>query len=356
MRPLPCRVLSRTVSVRSSCGWWRQSWRRSVPAIPRPRVPTSIPPSQRAAQGCTACRSLWPLTFDGRRAFLADMGVYTRCGGRRTASRTSSAASPSPRASARNRAFRLLHSSKYGKVAVLRVAEDNAFPVDDSSAAGELALFRASLVSCFVDGALRAAHERPLLTVVQRPPACCTRSATATPPQLPPQLPPRLLPLRALLPPAARQPLLPLHRAARLHGATNAQVHRGRRRAVAALWVVRPARLIPQHRPRLPAPSFLPELDDFVRSLVNIGGKQGTLRCWSCLHALAPPCVPRLLVYEIARNRWCRRVGRAHKSNHVMIVADLEAGVAYQRCHDPECAAADYRCGTQPRAADAGER
>jgi hypothetical protein len=47
-------------------------------------------------------------------------------------------------------------------------------------------------------------------------------------------------------------------------------------------------------------------------------------------------------VYNVGGKRFCHRIGREHKSNHTMMVADLARGVCYQRCHDPDCRSADY--------------
>ncbi|KAF3796650.1 DNA-directed primase/polymerase protein [Nymphaea thermarum] len=44
-----------------------------------------------------------------------------------------------------------------------------------------------------------------------------------------------------------------------------------------------------------------------------------------------------LMVYNIAGNRFCERIGRQHKSNHVMYVVDFRRSCYYQKCHDPEC-------------------
>jgi hypothetical protein len=50
------------------------------------------------------------------------------------------------------------------------------------------------------------------------------------------------------------------------------------------------------------------------------------------------PLLPTsILTYQVGRNRWCNRIGRAHKSNHTMISVDLRRGCLYQRCHDPDC-------------------
>lgn len=45
-------------------------------------------------------------------------------------------------------------------------------------------------------------------------------------------------------------------------------------------------------------------------------------------------------------HRWCRNIGRQHKSNGVYIVVDLSAGLWWQKCFDPDCRA--YRSETMP--------
>uniref|UniRef100_A0A672GPV1 DNA-directed primase/polymerase protein n=1 Tax=Salarias fasciatus TaxID=181472 RepID=A0A672GPV1_SALFA len=54
----------------------------------------------------------------------------------------------------------------------------------------------------------------------------------------------------------------------------------------------------------------------------------------------------QLLVYDIAKYRWCENVGRFHKSNNIMIVVDLREEVWYQKCHDPECR--NFRSSSYP--------
>ncbi|KAF8413231.1 hypothetical protein HHK36_001207 [Tetracentron sinense] len=44
-----------------------------------------------------------------------------------------------------------------------------------------------------------------------------------------------------------------------------------------------------------------------------------------------------LMVYSMSRNRYCERIGRQHKSNHVMYIVDLRRAVYYQKCYDPDC-------------------
>lgn len=74
-----------------------------------------------------------------------------------------------------------------------------------------------------------------------------------------------------------------------------------------------------------------PEVDNFVLTLVRKDGVQGGIRRWSYFAA------EQLLLYDISKYRWCKNVGRFHKSNNIMIVVDLKEEVWYQKCHDPDC-------------------
>jgi len=49
----------------------------------------------------------------------------------------------------------------------------------------------------------------------------------------------------------------------------------------------------------------------------------------------------RILVYDIAGNRYCRNIGRQHKSNNIKYVVDVNTLSYYQKCYDPDCA--DFR-------------
>ncbi len=72
------------------------------------------------------------------------------------------------------------------------------------------------------------------------------------------------------------------------------------------------------------------------------GAAQGRVRSW----LVRSHCI----LVGIANNRWCGNIGRQHRSNGIFVVADLEAGVWYQRCHDPSCH--DYRSPAMPLPAD----
>nr|XP_023887818.1 DNA-directed primase/polymerase protein-like [Quercus suber] len=52
------------------------------------------------------------------------------------------------------------------------------------------------------------------------------------------------------------------------------------------------------------------------------------------------------MVYSMSRNRYCERIGRQHKSNHVMYIVDLRRAVYYQKCYDPDCRG--YRSPLRP--------
>ena len=100
-----------------------------------------------------------------------------------------------------------------------------------------------------------------------------------------------------------------------------------------------------------PSPCLV--LNDFIISRVRRGGVQGGIRCWKLTRGggggaeggggggeggPAFPLEPVKITFEISRNRWCGNVGRPHRSNHIRVVADLQAWVVWQECHDPQCA------------------
>ncbi|XP_055830768.1 uncharacterized protein LOC129899748 isoform X1 [Solanum dulcamara] len=86
--------------------------------------------------------------------------------------------------------------------------------------------------------------------------------------------------------------------------------------------------------------SPFPYLDVFVESVASIGNIPGKIRSWYWFSEYA------LMVYSMSRNRFCERIGRQHKSNHVIYVVDLQRGVYYQKCHDPDCKG--YRSPLRP--------
>ncbi|NWU64271.1 PRIPO protein, partial [Pterocles burchelli] len=85
-----------------------------------------------------------------------------------------------------------------------------------------------------------------------------------------------------------------------------------------------------------------PEIDYFVRSLVNKDGVQGGIRRWNYFS------LEEILVYDISGYRRCENIGRAHKSNNIMILVDLKKEVWYQKCHDPVCREKNFKSQSFP--------
>ncbi|XP_010537140.1 PREDICTED: DNA-directed primase/polymerase protein isoform X2 [Tarenaya hassleriana] len=81
--------------------------------------------------------------------------------------------------------------------------------------------------------------------------------------------------------------------------------------------------------------SPFPLLDTFIESIASTGNVTGKIRCWYWFSEHG------LIVYSMSSSRYCERIGREHKSNHVMYIVDLRRGVYYQKCYDPDCR--DYR-------------
>lgn len=225
-------------------------------------------------------------TGDGSSQLFIDMGVYTR-----------------------NRMFRVLGSSKYRKQAVLRVVKSPLSP--DSAQQAPLAdefdrdAFVASLVCPF-----------PSMEAME--------------------LETNTRPVRLLRCAFDRNPV---HRLGR--------------------WT--------SHRPATSTSvecrqSVFPKLDAFIRGQATTGGVQGEIRSIQMLFPMQPVHLeagndtaqsehdpsssdsrPWMITYHMARNRWCGNIRRAHRSNNVMYIVDLEQRVYYQKCHDPVCQALDYR-------------
>nr|XP_020765843.1 DNA-directed primase/polymerase protein isoform X2 [Odocoileus virginianus texanus] len=89
-----------------------------------------------------------------------------------------------------------------------------------------------------------------------------------------------------------------------------------------------------------------PEIDQFVLSLVNKNGIKGGIRRWNYFFP------EELLVYDICKYRWCENIGRAHRSNNIMILVDLKNEVWYQKCHDPVCKAENFKSDCYPLPAE----
>ncbi|XP_051142454.1 uncharacterized protein LOC127259282 isoform X2 [Andrographis paniculata] len=86
--------------------------------------------------------------------------------------------------------------------------------------------------------------------------------------------------------------------------------------------------------------SPFPALDAFVEAIASNGNVSGKIRSWYWFSEYW------LMVYSMLKNRYCERIGREHKSNHVIYVVDLRRAVYYQKCHDPDCKG--YRSPLRP--------
>uniref|UniRef100_UPI00358E84B2 DNA-directed primase/polymerase protein isoform X2 n=1 Tax=Myxine glutinosa TaxID=7769 RepID=UPI00358E84B2 len=82
--------------------------------------------------------------------------------------------------------------------------------------------------------------------------------------------------------------------------------------------------------------SHFPAIDEFIKTQINKGGIVGAIRQWTYNASRG------LLVYDIARNRWCENIGRPHRSNHIRIEVNLEERMFYQRCYDPVCRSQNF--------------
>lgn len=94
--------------------------------------------------------------------------------------------------------------------------------------------------------------------------------------------------------------------------------------------------------------SPFPALDEFVCDHVNRNGAPGHISSWAITYASDHPDRGVVInssgtthafkvTYQIAGNKFCARIGRQHKSNHVMIVVDCDRGCMCQKCWDPDC-------------------
>jgi DNA-directed primase/polymerase protein len=79
-------------------------------------------------------------------------------------------------------------------------------------------------------------------------------------------------------------------------------------------------------------PSAFPELDAFIESVCSArGGRPGSIRSWVVLDP------GDTILYNIKGNRWCGNVEREHRSNGVFYVVDMQQGLWFQKCYDPDC-------------------
>jgi len=88
-------------------------------------------------------------------------------------------------------------------------------------------------------------------------------------------------------------------------------------------------------------------IDEFISSeLANRGGVQGSIRTWTLEygptmtgHNATRQSVPVGISYHMVHNRWCESIGRSHKSNNIIWNVDFRTKQCVQSCFDPECRA-----------------
>jgi hypothetical protein len=82
--------------------------------------------------------------------------------------------------------------------------------------------------------------------------------------------------------------------------------------------------------------SQLPSLDRYVNDILGSrGGVSGSIRAWSVEYG--PRDTPISITYHMQKNRFCELIGRSHKSNNVFWTVDLTSWTCIQGCHDPDC-------------------
>jgi hypothetical protein len=80
----------------------------------------------------------------------------------------------------------------------------------------------------------------------------------------------------------------------------------------------------------------LPTLDKYVSEILAArGGVQGAIRAWSMEYGAHNN--PISITYQLVRNRFCELIGRSHKSNNIYWTIDFQTWSCVQGCHDPEC-------------------
>ncbi|CAH8495519.1 unnamed protein product [Schistosoma turkestanicum] len=58
------------------------------------------------------------------------------------------------------------------------------------------------------------------------------------------------------------------------------------------------------------------------------------------------------LIVKVEKLRFCERINRSHKSNHIILIFDLINGCYYQKCLDPDCRLVDFRSSSMPIPSD----
>ncbi len=79
--------------------------------------------------------------------------------------------------------------------------------------------------------------------------------------------------------------------------------------------------------------SPFPRIDEFLTPVLRLGGSEGYIHRVE----FGGNSNTSVITFQVGGNRFCQRVQRQHKSNHIYFNVDLTTGNVTQRCHDPEC-------------------
>jgi hypothetical protein len=89
-------------------------------------------------------------------------------------------------------------------------------------------------------------------------------------------------------------------------------------------------------------PSPFPELDKFVNSvLATRKNIHGSIRSWSIQNE--EQLSSSIITYQIKDNRWCENIQRSHKSNNIMWHVSIADFKYWQSCFDPDCRQMSFR-------------
>ena len=88
--------------------------------------------------------------------------------------------------------------------------------------------------------------------------------------------------------------------------------------------------------------SPFPLLDEFIRLIITRDSHPGRIRRVTYLSE------GKLVIFDITGYRYCMNIRRHHKSNNIMLIANLEKMTYYQKCYDPECKRVNFRSNEFP--------
>ncbi|KRZ22379.1 Coiled-coil domain-containing protein -like protein [Trichinella pseudospiralis] len=84
--------------------------------------------------------------------------------------------------------------------------------------------------------------------------------------------------------------------------------------------------------------SPFPQVDFFFEDYLQRQNPAAAVRSWIYFKNCQ-----QLLLAVNRQFRYCHRIGREHRRNHIIYMVDLKRAVFYQKCFDPDCQAVNYR-------------